>query len=465
MKKYMQIISVFLIFAMCFCSCNTVVPDAEIIEPAPEKANYNGASEGYVYWYEEGRNRDWEKTVLEFANTFLTKHPKVADKETKITTDLLTDDYVFTKEYFDPAMREDFIESVNILIPKIGELEDSEIIFEISGIVALLKDAHSQVFGDYGRYYPINLEAIYTDDKVEYYAVSLPVEHKDLVFSKLRSINGVAIEEIAEKAAKYISVENRYDLNTRLEEYYSDENFLKNLKVIEKDADTAEFIFIKDDGTEVSCILDALEIEDYYAAEMTYTHLRQQNLLTYKNSLNFWYEFIEEETLYIRIQAFDASDFSSLLKTVTELNKAVTPESTVSKTIVDIRDNSGGQKVPGYNEFVEMLNKDEFGDVYALINDNCFSMAVVMPSILKQHVKDIIIVGCPTGEPPNLFGVIGGVSEFSGSGVYFQMGEYAVNSWPDYEYDALMPDITIYQTIEDYKNGVDTVLEAVLAME
>ncbi|MBQ7874537.1 MAG: hypothetical protein IJ306_05180 [Oscillospiraceae bacterium] len=457
MKKLKITVYVLLIITMFFSACNA--------EPAPEKANYNGTSDGYVYWYEEGRNRDWEKTVLEFANTFLTKHPKVADKETKITTDLLTDEYVFTKEYFDPALQEDFIESVNILIPKIGELEDSEIIFELSGIVALLKDAHSQVFGDYGRYYPINLEAIYTGENVEYYAVRVPVENEELVFSKLKSINGVAIEEIAAMAENYISAENSYDLNTRLEEYYSDENFLKNLKIVEKESDTAEFVFIKDDGTEVSCVFEALELEDYYAVEMTYTHLRQQDLLIYKNSLNFWYEFIDDETLYIRIQAFDASDFSSLLKTVTELNKAVTPESAVSKTIVDIRDNSGGQKVPGYNEFVEMLNKDEFGDVYALINDSCFSMAVVMPSILKQHVDDIVLVGCPTGEPPNLFGVINGVSEFSGSGVYFQMGEYAVNSWPDYEYDALMPDITIYQTIEDYKNGIDTVLEAVLAME
>ena len=35
---------------------------------------------------------------------------------------------------------------------------------------------------------------------------------------------------------------------------------------------------------------------------------------------------------------------------------------------------------------------------------------------------------------------------------------------PDYEGDTLMPDLLVYPTIEDYKNGVDTVLEAVRAL-
>ena len=34
--------------------------------------------------------------------------------------------------------------------------------------------------------------------------------------------------------------------------------------------------------------------------------------------------------------------------------------------------------------------------------------------------------------------------------------------WHDYEYEVLMPDITVYQTIEDYANGIDSVLKALL---
>ena len=37
--------------------------------------------------------------------------------------------------------------------------------------------------------------------------------------------------------------------------------------------------------------------------------------------------------------------------------------------------------------------------------------------------------------------------------------------WLDYEYETLLPDITIYQILEYYKNGIDKVLETVLSMK
>ena len=36
-----------------------------------------------------------------------------------------------------------------------------------------------------------------------------------------------------------------------------------------------------------------------------------------------------------------------------------------------------------------------------------------------------------------------------------------INIWPDYEYDALMPDVIIYRTVEDFVNNHDAVMEFV----
>ena len=459
MKTFFKMLLATIPLLVIFSSCTT--------EPALEKANYTGPSNGYVYWYEEeGRDKDFEKAVIEFANTFLQKHPRVADKEIKIITDLINDEAIFSNKYYDENLRAQFIDRVNLLIPRIDELEDYEIVFEMESIVAMLKDGHSVVyFEDGGRYYPLFLEAIYTESDVDFYALRVPSENEDLAFAKLIAINGVPVKEVAAKAEKYLSAENIYHINAQLESSLLDERLLKVIDVVEKESDTADYTFIKDDGTEVTVTFSSYDLEGYYELDYIENHLSYTDALMYKSELNFWYEFIDEETLYIRLQGFFTNDYSSLLKIVTELNNKVTDESPIKKTIVDIRDNSGGQKVPGYNEFIEMLNEDKFGNVYALINEDCFSMAVIMPSLLKQNVKDIVLVGTPTGEPPLVFGVIGNVSEFSGSGVIFQMGEYAVSAWEDYEYDALMPDITVYQTIEDYKNGIDSVLEAVLEME
>ena len=434
-------------------------------EPAVEMADYNGNSDEYIYIYEDERNKGWEKDVICLAQTFLDKHPKLSSGEYKIITDLLTEEFYFSDELYDEELRAEFIEYINILIPKIDELDDNAIVSELRKAVALLDDAHSWASPISERYYPINFEAFYSEDGVDFYAVRLPIENEEAVYAKLKSVNGVSIEEIIALAKDYISCENEYGMYYQLETLLCTEEFMKNLGFVEENSDFSEFVFIKDDGSEISCNIYAATDSEFFKIEFTNTRLQDKDLLMYKNDLNFWYEFIDEETLYIKLSAFDTSDFSSLLKIVTELEKTVTAETPISKTIVDIRNNPGGSKIPGYNDFIEMLNKDEFGNVYALINDNCFSMSVVMTAILKQNVPDVILVGCPTAEYPNLFGVYNYSSEINSSGIYFQIGQYYVKSWPDYEYDALMPDITIYQTIEDYKNGVDTVLEAVLAME
>ncbi len=89
-----------------------------------------------------------------------------------------------------------------------------------------------------------------------------------------------------------------------------------------------------------------------------------------------------------------------------------------------------------------------------------------MATSLKLNVDGAVLVGGPAAEPPNFtVPVLDGNYEMPNSKCIFSFGGSYLNYWPGYEHDALMPDIEIYQTIEDYQNGKDTVLEAVFAME
>jgi len=47
--------------------------------------------------------------------------------------------------------------------------------------------------------------------------------------------------------------------------------------------------------------------------------------------------------------------------------------------------------------------------------------------------------------------------------ISFRVSDAMMQSWPSYEYNALMPDIIIHQTFEDFINNRDTVLDAVRA--
>ena len=86
-------------------------------------------------------------------------------------------------------------------------------------------------------------------------------------------------------------------------------------------------------------------------------------------------------------------------------------------------------------------------------------------NLLKQHIPSAFLVGTPASESPsNILGNVKYVvlpnnkSEFCVSTMHWDY-------WYGYEGDALMPDITVYQTYEDLINGVDTVWEAILNME
>ncbi|MGN0628166.1 MAG: S41 family peptidase [Oscillospiraceae bacterium] len=171
-----------------------------------------------------------------------------------------------------------------------------------------------------------------------------------------------------------------------------------------------------------------------------------------------------DDALYIKVNMFEDKEYQTFAKFASDIQSEVNEVSPVKKTIIDARDNMGG-RTQSYDRFIEMLSGDEFGKVYVLINDGSISRAVVIPALIKQNVEGAVIVDGPSSEPPNGVGyMLDGMYRTPNNKLVFAFGSYYINFWPGYEYDALMPDIEIYQTIEDYANGVDTVLEAVLAM-
>lgn len=434
------------------------------IEQTPEMANYNGDPKEYVYWYEEERNRNWEEDVICLADMFIENDPQISGNECQVLLDE-KGNYYYSNELYDEELRKEFIRRINILIPQIGELSDWQITAELRKIVALFKQAHISVYFSLYNFYPINFEAIYDENSVDFYAVSVPAENEEAVYSKLSAINGVPIDEIIDISLEHIASENVYGQYDLLQTLLMSGEFLRDIGVTENETSSAEFTFIKEDETEISFVLFPLSVEEYYQSDMTDTLLADKGVLIYKNILdNFWHEILDKDTLYIRFNACDDNKYQSFSSFASTLKDQIS-EAPVKKTVLDFRDNTGGI-FQNYENFIEMLNGDEFGSVYVLIDDGSFSRAVITPALIKQQVEKSVIVGSPASEAPNGIGYkLDGNYKTPNYGIRFSFGSYYAKFWPGYEYDALMPDITIHQTIEDYKNGVDTVLEAVLAME
>ena len=109
----------------------TTVPTTAATEP--QWAPYTGQLRGYVYYYEDGRERDWEEDILHMAGVYLGEvyangHPLLTDMEfqTMFSMDGMPVEY---RTFYDEAMREVFLQAINDLIPQIPELKDYEILF------------------------------------------------------------------------------------------------------------------------------------------------------------------------------------------------------------------------------------------------------------------------------------------------------------------------------------------------
>ncbi len=142
----------------------------------------------------------------------------------------------------------------------------------------------------------------------------------------------------------------------------------------------------------------------------------------------------------------------------------------IESIIVDYRQNGGGRPDLA-SALITRLNKyDDSVKKYILISEVTYSAGIVSAACLRRGVSNAILVGSPGGAPATMFTAIKGRTDNNNRlklphlNTYFGAGKnLAVDCWPGYEEYTLMPDEVIYQTYEDYLNGVDTVLKALLS--
>lgn len=449
-------------------------------EPLPTVSrshiSFGGRVLDYEYLYEEGRDRDWEEDVLYLAEAFLRREPRL----TKIANTYEFNGRIIrsTDEFYDPELRESFIDAIELLISRISELSDIEILYELQRIVVTLNDAHSRIFLPDEVCFPVNFVEMFEDDGVSLYVVTVPSTEEFLLWGKLESINGVPTEDILSRLGAYQSSENIYGEIYDISISYalvSQRDALAAVSVVEQDASTAEFTVSFDDGTILSAELFVYSTEEGWP-ERTDVRMRSSGGLMYEDfDLDYWMKYIPEDNIvYARMNyVIERSDLP-YISFWDEIIHAIDDAPQPPKVVLDLRENPGGMyPIRSLDNFTDSLNNVDKEGVYVLIDNGIFSSGVALASDLRQKIENAVLVGLPTGEPVNTFGPSSGSTGigFGGSywvlpnsGYYFVVSDKLYVSWPDYEDEALMPDIEVRPTIEDYRQGVDTILEAVINM-
>lgn len=470
MKKLM----LFLMCILLLTGCGTAqLPASEpatepTIQP-PQVIDYFD----YEYLHENPRDLAWEEDIVFFAKTML--GTDTVDGQPYLTTntveimssDVGTSEASEYRSLYNEYMHQEFLESVSALIGQIPNLTDMQIQYELRRIVCALEDCHSQMLVQREASFPLAVELLECDGELGLYAVRLPVSFGHLIYAKLIAINDIPIEEVFQKMAPYLNGESSWGAlamfaNITKGNYLARLEALQAAGIVSIDTKNARFRFLSDNGEE-EIILEAVPAEVGYTEDLINLHHVNAESLSWSQYLYedyFFRYFPDDDTLYIRLYSVPGNHSGKLSGFIANIKKVVQEQNGVRKTILDLRDNGGGTP-DTLQELTDFLKEPITGMKYILINEACFSASVSIPYSIRTASETAAIIGSPAAQGPNspyhnnqLYTMKNHGLEF-----YFSMGFVELN--PNYEYDTLIPDIYIYQNLDDYINGVDTVLETV----
>lgn len=446
----------------------------EVIEPTVPVETTQPAQpvtyfKDYDYRY-EGRDLAWEEDVVYMAQTYLgesyTKgHPLLVDKE--VVTCKAHAEVTYTS-YYDAQLCATFVAEINGLLDRIPELSDTQIAYELLRIVALLQDNHSNFFAPVEEFFPLKLEAFWSDAGAALHATQVPGAHEDLLYAQLISINGIAVEEVTSRLSKYVCCDYEenalWDLaNTLRTCIYVSKDYLQQVGVVGLEEDTAMFTFMTAGGETVTIELPAVTSAEKKELNMVKGNWSAAGHVdtAHMNSVPFWHEVdAETNTLYIRFNDLSESTHYRFNTFISQLKDA-TNDGHLDKIIVDLRQNPGGKLYNAYYKFTKVLQEADAESIYVLINGSSYSCAFCYAYEIKMAVDKAVLVGSPVGQTMQFFG-----NPFfytlPNSGLSFSVGTGVFDLQEGHDFSILEPDVYLYQTLEDYKNGVDTVLEAVL---
>lgn len=444
---------------LCLCACAS----------EPEWKPYTGNLEGYVYYYENERERAWEEDVLSLANTFLTEHPLLLDKESTLRY-LDVNGFRSTHEnLYNETLHTDFLKAINDLIPRLSELTDDQIPYELQKIIAVLGDFHSQVLLSATYYFPFTIEPFYEGGEVELRIIGLPKEYKEFVYAKLISINGVGIDEVISRLAPYGSVENEYSLIARLTDVnlggmLCHSGILTAAGIMESETETTDFVLMTEDGKQHTVSIAPIPSDQLQSIDRENRSVYTTYSYTFRDWRTdlYWYElWPEENTAYVRINRFYEEKDETLERMCERLASELIKHEQVDKIILDLRRNYGGHSMEqDFQRLMRILRMKQIKNVCVLIDHCSTSRAVSVAYQIKRDVENVTLIGSPTGEGSFHIGTEDDNRALPNSGTAYIIGTIALELNREQPFDALLPDIAVYPVLEDYKNGVDTILEA-----
>lgn len=424
---------------------------------------YDGDISHYSYRYNDSDTREWEEDIIELAQDFIDNHPLLSNddypyKDIREISDL-SPQFSDTRNFFSASKKTVFLWRINTLLNSLSKLTDVEITMEMERAIASLRDFHSCIIPKYDISYGLHLK-LCKNDKNEfcYFVDGSDEEYKDIIGSELISINDVKIKTILSRLDDYISYDENVWVLDRLinGRWILAGQFLKRAGVISSTSDSAIFKFSNPTGTVFE--IEVLQNEKDEKRELSYIHPvgNEPGTLYYRDSREGnWHEIIDDR-LYLRYNSFTSlQDCERNIFTAMNEVEGLSLKS----VIVDLRGNGGGYLLCG-RTLVSCLNKLGSIPKYVLVNENTVSAGGFITYSIKNFCENVTVVGSQMGSDSHL-SFSSQWKRTTNKDIEYTVPYLFVIS-TSFEKEHPLPDIELWQTDDDCRNNIDTVLVEVL---
>ena len=401
----------------------------------------------------------------------------------------------FHAELFSEMSEEDFANAVSTLYHSIPSLTDNEIKIELSRIVAMIGDAHTELLLinpllaptiDFPLFpylehlfhtYP--LRVWWFSDGL--FVVGSMTEHTETLGTKIIQIGNKTPEEIKELVKPLIPRSTEEAIAASSPKYIISPEILHTFGIID-DRENAPFTFEDREGNTFQLNLSPFNLtllseEDIKNQKFAALSAKQNPLwetalmdieedsypLYLKNpSSNYWFEYLEDyKTVYFQFNKVrdmpEGKSFASFFKEMLDF----IDHNDVDKLVIDLRLNGGGDYTIGESQFKSLgkhkINKE--GQISTIIGRGTDSAAIASAEFIKENTSSL----------------------FFGEGVYDTLDMYYHNHsvylpnskicftvaygrrvFPDTD-EQIAPDVRIAESSQDYFSGRDVVLERILS--
>ena len=356
-----------------------------------------------------------------------------------------------------------FLERKAAIEAGLEEVDDFTFALELQSLTALAGDSHTTLalggsLSQTVHYYPMSL--LHRDGR--WYLSAAPAERRELLGREVTAVNGRSMEETADAFGTVLSADNGVKLRRQYRQSCNVAEFYEYLGLVQEGgpleltlAGGGELVLSPVPAEELGQT-GLVRLSDGLSQPVTGAHDR------------FYLAFpLNKGTYYIQYNSC-REDPELPMETFTAQVMADLEQGSYSVLLLDLRNNGGGSDgviIPLLMELAPLVRSGEL-ELWGLVGEATFSSASINALEIREMGGGL--AGEPTSGSVDHFGSTGSFT-LPNTGVRVSMSTKFIDTGTLLECAAglgvepIQPDVTVYQTLEDYLAGQDTLVDALCA--